>query len=427
LSARLWGYAARRRHREAGSGARRRVRFSRMRWWVAAAVCVDAGARVWRGRVCPRGQCVSRIPVDDHATAPQVLKKFRRVGSFEAPPSSAIAVHEAAERQAAAAAAAAVTGGIGVLHSLAASSSATHSPAHGISPPHSSLRTQSVPVMVSHARDVGSSGGGEDASERQWSRRPVGSGGGGALAFGGSVYACLPEFVRGPLRRVVYPLLAHAQLSVRETATRALAAFLLRSPHGETVRTLHDVLDVLGSEDLDAVAAAPAPAPRGGGAGARTAASSAPSRLLNAYTAEGVLGLTVILVRLCPAGTVSDVWHPLFGLLVRYLGHAASTVRQMASKVFLQVFAKARHDAEMTLVRAARGVGAHARVVCLCARMCACMFVFVCVCVFVFVCVCLCVFCLYVCESVYVPVCLCMCLFTCVLVSAGLFSVSVRA
>lgn len=69
------------------------------------------------------------------------------------------------------------------------------------------------------------------------------------------------------------------------------------------------------------------------------------------YTAEGVLGLAVIIVRLSPTSIFLRSWDAVFQSLIAYLSHPASTVRQMTSKVLLQLSAKGREHGVVPLVR----------------------------------------------------------------------------
>ncbi len=192
--------------------------------------------------------------------------------------------------------------------------------------------------------------------------------------------SALPSTIGGFARDVVYPLLAHSQLSVRETAIQCLGTVLTRStPHQATLQTLSDAIDFLNlrlpmtsarSRAPTPVHAAPPPLAADDAAGARhrddgtspvrnaaaAVPSSSPPQLLPAFPAEGVLGLLVVVVRVLPCAVIARSWPSLMTTLKHYLAHGASTVRQITSKVVLQLVCTAcmdHGDSGVKLVRRA--------------------------------------------------------------------------
>ena len=97
--------------------------------------------------------------------------------------------------------------------------------------------------------------------------------GGSTLSFG-MHYQCdgLPEFICCSIHDVTFTLIGHEQLSVRENATRAFAAFLSRCPPNQTINAFSNVIDRLHSNFESSL---------------RSERGS--------YLAEGLLGLCVIL------------------------------------------------------------------------------------------------------------------------------------
>lgn len=191
------------------------------------------------------------------------------------------------------------------------------------------------------------------------------------LAFGRHLFYHLPKFLAGPIRDVVYPLLAHEMLSVRENAIRLFTAFLLRSEPIEAVTSLKEVLNVLRGREARPVdpaydgrasgaasrgrAPPPPPVPREDGRdGFRLPAATAdelrPGGISDPFHAEGALGLIVVLVRLAPSSLLQASWGVVFPTLRQYLQHDASTVRQVASKAFLQIAAKGRDSGVVPLL-----------------------------------------------------------------------------
>ena len=97
------------------------------------------------------------------------------------------------------------------------------------------------------------------------------------VLFFGQDYECegLPDFICSAIHGVTFELIGHEQLSVRENATRAFAAFLSRSPPAQTINAFADVISRLEQSVKNNV----------GSNGALIAA-------------EGLLGLCVILAKL---------------------------------------------------------------------------------------------------------------------------------
>ena len=167
------------------------------------------------------------------------------------------------------------------------------------------------------------------------------------LWFGGKLLAGLPGFVSGNIKCVAYPMLAHSQLSVRENAIRLYATYLSRSPVSEIVACLDDILDVLALKcHLSEYSLLYAQKAGQGGEdiGHTSSSRTLSNGLLPAFSAEGVLGLLAIVVRLVGAAGLFAEWHVMFETLFRYLGHPASTVRQITSKVFLEIMVTTKQD-----------------------------------------------------------------------------------
>ena len=154
-----------------------------------------------------------------------------------------------------------------------------------------------------------------DQQQNDQSISPLGQHHGGSTLMFGMSYQCdgLPDFICRAIHDVTFNLIGHEQLSVRENATRAFAAFLSRCPAHQTINAFSDVIDRLH----------------------RNFQSSLQSERA-AYLAEGLLGLCVILakLRLIPSNYMISNWDHIYLTLEGYLGHPASTVRQMSSTVF---------------------------------------------------------------------------------------------
>jgi len=143
------------------------------------------------------------------------------------------------------------------------------------------------------------------------------------LKFGdGFVSNGLPAFVTRGFRALVYAMLANVQLSVRENATKAFSAYLSRSQFKEALEMFQEIVDrlrCLGAPETGTPAGPP---------------------LLDAYEAEGLLGVCVFIIKHIQPGFLLPNWPLYFSTFARYLAHPASTVRQAASTVFKYVVAK---------------------------------------------------------------------------------------
>lgn len=161
----------------------------------------------------------------------------------------------------------------------------------------------------------------------------------GGLWFGGKLLPGLPLPLGAPVRSIALPKLAHSQLSVRENAIRLYATYLSRSPVSEVVSCLDDILDILALK-VSLVDYGPKLESTEEEGSARVPLNG----LLPAFSAEGVLGLLAIVVRLVGPAALHAEWAVIFQSVFKYLGHPASTVRQITSKVFLEVMISTKVD-----------------------------------------------------------------------------------
>ncbi|XP_072051956.1 uncharacterized protein [Amphiura filiformis] len=158
------------------------------------------------------------------------------------------------------------------------------------------------------------------------------------LKFGKQELSQLPEFLTSHMHTIVYPLLAHRQLSIRENATKAFSAFLSRCEVKEALTSFTEALTRLRH-----------------GTGVSPDQSSLPHlavlrkdyRFLNAYEAEGLLGVCVYLIKHISPGFLLPNWPEYFSIFNLYLMHPASTVRQATSAVFKYLVAKDSNNPSM--------------------------------------------------------------------------------
>jgi hypothetical protein len=96
-------------------------------------------------------------------------------------------------------------------------------------------------------------------------------------------------------------MLAHPQLSTRETATKLFATLLSRSPFRVALASLKDIVTRLRGGTLG-----------GAGSGCDVASSaSTPMKFLDAYEAVGLLGVCDYIIKHIPTGFLLPNW-PLY-------------------------------------------------------------------------------------------------------------------
>lgn len=114
---------------------------------------------------------------------------------------------------------------------------------------------------------------------------------------------------------------------MREGAIKAFVAFLARCDTAHRLRALHLAMQRLRACD------------------------AASQREADAFAAQGLLGLCVLLVKAAPAAHLLARWPQALGTFEPFLAHAASTVRQAASEVFLHLATKSADGAAEPMVR----------------------------------------------------------------------------
>ncbi|XP_035680046.1 uncharacterized protein LOC118418298 isoform X2 [Branchiostoma floridae] len=154
------------------------------------------------------------------------------------------------------------------------------------------------------------------------------------LKFGPEEMSRLPSFITQNFNDVVRPLLAHAQLSIREHATKAYSSYLSRCEFREALSSFREVMSHLCRDSQpETQAAEQSILPH-------LAVLRKEYSFMDAYEAEGLLGVCVFLVKHIPPGFMLPSWPYYFSTFNLYLMHPASTVRQATSQVFKYLVAK---------------------------------------------------------------------------------------
>eukprot|EP01137_Pigoraptor_chileana_P033797 Opistho-2@25290 len=160
------------------------------------------------------------------------------------------------------------------------------------------------------------------------------------LKFGRLHLDGLPPFISNRIRGVVYSLLAHPQLSIREHATKAFSAYLSRSEFREALTSLKEVVGRLAPHGLSFSPSGVT----GDGTDNIHPALAAPFQFMDAYEAEGLLSVCVYLIKHIPPRFLLPNWPHYFRTFDVYLMHPASTVRQVTSTLFKHLVAKDCHN-----------------------------------------------------------------------------------
>ncbi|XP_067055550.1 uncharacterized protein [Acropora muricata] len=159
------------------------------------------------------------------------------------------------------------------------------------------------------------------------------------LKFGTTVLAALPEFIMSSVHSVLFSLLHHPQLSIREHATKAMSAILSRCEFEVALLSFQEVINRLcqGTQENsnychDQIT--------GFNELPHHAVFRQHFKFIKAHEAEGLLGVCIFLIKHIPCGYLLPKWPLYFSTLNLYLMHPASTVRQATSVAFKYLVAK---------------------------------------------------------------------------------------
>ncbi|EDO30642.1 predicted protein [Nematostella vectensis] len=154
------------------------------------------------------------------------------------------------------------------------------------------------------------------------------------LKFGECKQSTLPSFIVDSVHSVLYSLLAHPQLSIRDHATKAFSSIFSRCEFQEAFAAFEEVVKRLcrGTQSPESTFK--------GWHLPHLAVLRPDFKFLQACEAEGLLGVCVFLIKHIPPGFLLPNWPRYFSTFNLYLMHPASTVRQATSAVFKILVAK---------------------------------------------------------------------------------------
>ncbi|XP_052231830.1 uncharacterized protein LOC127845146 isoform X2 [Dreissena polymorpha] len=144
----------------------------------------------------------------------------------------------------------------------------------------------------------------------------------------------MPGFISEKIHSVVFNLLAHSQLSVREHAAKTLATYVTCSDISVALSTLNEVVQVLrrGTKNREVPITIV------------TLLQVLPGQFVDDYAAEGFLAVCIFLIKVIPLCQLLSRWPEYISTFLLYLSHPASTVRQAASSVFKYLVVKGSHS-----------------------------------------------------------------------------------
>ncbi|CAH3196446.1 unnamed protein product [Porites evermanni] len=158
------------------------------------------------------------------------------------------------------------------------------------------------------------------------------------LKFGFTALSALPDFIMSSVHSVIFSLLVHPQLSIREHATKALSAILSRCEFEVALFSFQEVINRLcrgtqgdghSQEVTEGIVELP-----------HHAVLRQNFKFLKAHEAEGLLAICIFLIKHIPPGYLLPKWPLYFSTFNLYLMHPASTVRQVTSVAFKYLVAK---------------------------------------------------------------------------------------
>ncbi|XP_074644937.1 uncharacterized protein LOC141901529 [Tubulanus polymorphus] len=139
----------------------------------------------------------------------------------------------------------------------------------------------------------------------------------------------MPEFIQKGIKQLLYSLLANPQLTIRENMTKAFSVYITKCDFQEAVDAFNDVICHLKNPHITAAT------------NDKQHEESTAPMFIDAFTAEGILGVCLFLVKHIPPSFLLQKRNEYFDTFNVYLMHPASTVRQATSTIFKYLVA---HD-----------------------------------------------------------------------------------
>ncbi|XP_046545461.1 uncharacterized protein LOC124255616 [Haliotis rubra] len=125
----------------------------------------------------------------------------------------------------------------------------------------------------------------------------------------------IPGFVQRDILTVVFGVISHSQLPIRESAVKAVSAYISLVDKQESLRILGQTLDLLRRGNHQHV-------------------DQGSQEFVGAYKAEGLLNVCQSVIKSLSLPSLLPCWGAYLSSFLHHLAHPASSVRQSASSVF---------------------------------------------------------------------------------------------
>ncbi|KAK7500281.1 hypothetical protein BaRGS_00008504 [Batillaria attramentaria] len=140
----------------------------------------------------------------------------------------------------------------------------------------------------------------------------------------------LPSFFVECVLTIVFSLISHPQLSIRETVAKIMSAYMGHVDSQDMVDLLHQTLTLLTPSSGEW--------------------QEGEFQCVEAYAAEGLLNICISIFKVLPVKQAVSLWPTYRTTLLTYLTHDASSVRQTSSTVFLHLASKREGSAVLIKV-----------------------------------------------------------------------------
>ncbi|XP_067652391.1 uncharacterized protein [Haliotis asinina] len=125
----------------------------------------------------------------------------------------------------------------------------------------------------------------------------------------------IPGFVQRDILTVVFGVISHSQLPIRESAVKAMSAYISLVDKQESLRILEKTLDLLSGRY-------------------HQQDDQGSPEFVDAYKAEGLLNVCQSVIKSLSLPSLLPCWDGYLSSFLHHLAHPASSVRQSASSVF---------------------------------------------------------------------------------------------
>ncbi|XP_076449814.1 uncharacterized protein LOC143286109 [Babylonia areolata] len=128
----------------------------------------------------------------------------------------------------------------------------------------------------------------------------------------------MPGYMVECVLTIVFSLISHPQLSIRETVAKIMSAYMEHVDFQDMMDLMHQTLTLLTPPTAETD-------------------MQESFHCVEAYAAEGLLNICTSIVKVLPTRKATEVWLTHCAAFLAYLAHAASSVRQTSSTLLMHV------------------------------------------------------------------------------------------